>query len=59
MTFVPLPHSSGASTWLNDPGHRALLAEAIERVREKRMRGMRVRFCERHGQRGDEIPLAR
>ena len=42
LTYVPLPHSSGASTWLNDAGHRALLAEAIERVRE--MRGeMRVR----------------
>ena len=34
--FIPLPHSSGASTWLNDAGHRALLAEAIERVREAR-----------------------
>ena len=34
--FIPLPHSSGASTWLNDPGHRALLAEAIERIREAR-----------------------
>jgi len=36
ITYVPLPHSSGASTWLNDPGHRALLAEAIVRVREQR-----------------------
>lgn len=34
--FIPLPHSSGASTWLNDAGHRVLLAEAIERVREAR-----------------------
>ena len=36
LLYIPLPHSSGASTWLNDPGHRALLAEAIERVREAR-----------------------
>lgn len=34
--FIPLPHSSGASIWLNDPGHRALLTEAITRVREAR-----------------------
>jgi len=38
VTFIPLPHSSGASTWLNDAGHRALLAEAIERIREQRAR---------------------
>lgn len=36
VTYVPLPHSSGASTWLNDPSHRALLADAIERIREER-----------------------
>lgn len=40
VTYIPLPHSSGASTWLNDAGHRALLAEAIERVREERRRVM-------------------
>ncbi len=34
LPFVPLPHSSGASTWLNDAAHRALLAEAIKRLRE-------------------------
>ena len=34
--FIPLPHSSGASTWLNDPGHRTLLAQAVERMREAR-----------------------
>ncbi len=34
--YIPLPHSSGASTWLNAPTHRALLAEAIARVREAR-----------------------
>ncbi len=36
VTYVPLPHSSGASTWLNDSGHRALLVQAIARVREAR-----------------------
>ncbi len=36
LHFIPLPHSSGASTWLNDAGHRAQLTEAIERVREAR-----------------------
>jgi len=34
--YVPVPHSSGASTWLNEPAHRALLAQAIERLRETR-----------------------
>jgi uracil-DNA glycosylase len=33
VTYVPLPHSSGASTWLNDAGHQALLAQAIEQIR--------------------------
>jgi uracil-DNA glycosylase len=37
LTYIPLPHSSGASTWLNDPGHRALLAEALARLREQRI----------------------
>jgi uracil-DNA glycosylase len=36
-TYIPLPHSSGASTWLNDAAHRARLAEAIERIRELRL----------------------
>lgn len=34
--YVPLPHSSGASTWLNAPENRALLAQAIEQLREVR-----------------------
>lgn len=38
ITYLPLPHSSGASTWLNDAGHRDLLAQAIARVREERLR---------------------
>jgi uracil-DNA glycosylase len=33
---IPMPHSSGASTWLNSPANRALLTEAIARLREAR-----------------------
>jgi uracil-DNA glycosylase len=32
--YVPLPHSSGASTWLNSPENRERLAQAIRRLRE-------------------------
>jgi uracil-DNA glycosylase len=32
-TFIPLPHPSGASRWLNVPAHRDLLREALEHVR--------------------------
>ena len=35
--YIPLPHSSGASMWLNSPENRALLAQAIERLREARL----------------------
>ena len=31
--WVPLPHSSGASTWLNAPENRALLQNALETLR--------------------------
>ena len=31
--IVPLPHPSGASRWLNDPGNRALLDRALRRLR--------------------------
>ncbi len=31
--LIPLPHPSGASRWLNDPGHRALLRRALRVVR--------------------------
>ena len=27
---IPLPHPSGASTWVNDPGHRALLERSLD-----------------------------
>jgi uracil-DNA glycosylase len=36
LTYIPLPHSSGASTWLNAPDHRALLQEAIAQIRRIR-----------------------
>lgn len=36
QVYLPLPHSSGASTWLNFAENRALLAEAIGRLREIR-----------------------
>jgi uracil-DNA glycosylase family 4 len=36
--YLPLPHSSGASTWLNSETNRALLARAIEQLRTLRMR---------------------
>ncbi|HLB76031.1 MAG TPA: uracil-DNA glycosylase family protein [Candidatus Dormibacteraeota bacterium] len=31
--LVPLPHPSGASRWLNDPGNRILLDRALRRLR--------------------------
>lgn len=37
VTYIPLPHSSGASTWLNAPAHQALLREAIDRLHEQRL----------------------
>lgn len=30
--LLPLPHPSGASRWLNDPAHQALLGKAIEHL---------------------------
>ncbi|MBC8142853.1 MAG: uracil-DNA glycosylase [Armatimonadetes bacterium] len=35
-TVIPLPHSSGASLWLNAPENKAKLARAIDRLREAR-----------------------
>jgi uracil-DNA glycosylase len=32
--IVPLPHPSGASGWTNDPGNRALVAEAVAQLRD-------------------------
>ena len=31
--LVPLPHPSGASRWLNDPSNRALVDQALDRLR--------------------------
>jgi uracil-DNA glycosylase family 4 len=33
--LIPLPHPSGASRWLNEPGHRALLQRALRIVRRE------------------------
>ena len=33
VTYVPLPHPSGASRWLNDPAHRALLHKGLGHLR--------------------------
>lgn len=32
--WLPLPHPSGASTWLNQPRHQALLTQALELLRD-------------------------
>jgi len=32
VTYIPLPHSSGASTWLNSAEHLALLDDALELI---------------------------
>lgn len=34
--YVPLPHSSGVSRWLNDPAHRQLVDLAVARLAELR-----------------------
>jgi uracil-DNA glycosylase len=33
VTYIPLPHPSGASRWLNDPTHRELLRKGLAHVR--------------------------
>ena len=33
VTFIPLPHPSGASRWLNDPAHRELLRKGLAQLR--------------------------
>src|SRR5216117_1754706 len=33
VTYIPLPHPSGASRWLNDPAHRALLHKGLGHLR--------------------------
>jgi uracil-DNA glycosylase len=37
VTYVPLPHSSGASTWLNHAANLALLSNAIELIARERI----------------------
>lgn len=36
ILFLPLPHPSGVSRWLNDPGHQQLLREALKLLAEWR-----------------------
>src|SRR5213593_1992920 len=33
VTYIPLPHPSGASRWLNDPAHRQLLQKGLAHLR--------------------------
>ena len=33
VTYIPLPHPSGASRWLNDPAHRELLRKGLRLIR--------------------------
>ena len=32
---IPLPHPSGASSWLNDPANRARVAEAATTIKDE------------------------
>ena len=34
IRYLPLPHPSGASTWLNAPAHQALLRRSLELLRD-------------------------
>jgi uracil-DNA glycosylase len=36
-TYVPLPHASGVSRWLNTPEHRALLEQALRELSRLRV----------------------
>jgi uracil-DNA glycosylase len=36
--YIPLPHSSGVSRWLNPPEHKQLLARAIAHLSTARVR---------------------
>jgi uracil-DNA glycosylase len=36
-TFVPLPHASGVSRWLNAPANRALLDRALDELSRLRI----------------------
>jgi uracil-DNA glycosylase len=38
VLLIPLPHPSGVSRWLNDAAHQRLLAHALERLAEWRLR---------------------
>jgi hypothetical protein len=36
--YVPLPHPSGQSRWLNDPDNRSLLEAALAHLSQQRAR---------------------
>jgi len=38
LSYVPLPHPSGQSRWLNDEANRARLAAALDLIRDLRLR---------------------
>jgi uracil-DNA glycosylase len=38
VEYIPLPHSSGASTWLNLPENRGRLELALDQVRQARLK---------------------
>jgi uracil-DNA glycosylase len=35
---IPLPHPSGASSWLNDPANRARVADAVAAIKDELLR---------------------
>jgi uracil-DNA glycosylase len=35
VTAIPLPHPSGASSWLNDPANRARVAGAVREIKDE------------------------
>ena len=35
VVIIPLPHPSGASSWIHVPEHRALLDESLDLIRER------------------------
>lgn len=47
--YIPFPHSSGASTWLNAPHRQALLAEAITTLNRRRTKVLQARSGRRGG----------
>jgi uracil-DNA glycosylase len=40
VTVIPLPHPSGASSWLNSPVNRALVSKSVELIRAELRNGV-------------------